>query len=459
LLAFPWTARIAIAAPLALFPLLYAYRSKSAAACGWLTALFTIAEFLVGLNWIYAGAAAHQGAAEYWTSAIALTYECIPYVLLGIAASWFATLSAPFWCVAVAALWTLCEYWRATSTLGFPYLQLGHALIDTPFAAMARLGGTEALTFACVLTACVLFEVQRRTRRRRVAVLAICVLVIALGFEKQHAAPQSGDPVTAFQFGGLNWFSLAQYTAALRALPRAGGLAVWPESDADLTSGVALNAIRSAVRARGAPLLAGGTIGDARGVHDAIVYFDAGGNIRGYYAKRFLIPFGESLPYPKLAHILIPKTLLDAIPDLSAGTEPVAFAIGSRTIGPLVCYESAFPSLARDDVRMGANLLVSATNDAWFASASGTWEVAQTARLVALQTGTPMLLTGTVGPSGMIDADGRWTGALPVGELAHMTFFAPPARATIYDAAGDTPALFVLGFLVVVAIATRRKTA
>ena len=458
LLSVPWAARVAVAAPLTLLPLFYAYRSGRRAAGVYLTVLFTIVEFLVGLHWIYAGAAAHRGAGEYWTSTIALLFECMPYAVLGLAASWFSELAAPLWCPVIASLWTLCEYWRATSQFGVPYLQLGHALIDTRLVDLARIGGTEALTFACVLGAAVVFELSRRARGIRVAVWAVCALAVAVNivaFNARQPVAESGDPVTVFQLGEVDDATLPQYISALRALPPVRGFAVWPESDLNVVRGEGLALVRSAVRARRIPLLTGSTVVDASGIHDAIMYLGREGRVKGYYAKRHLVPFGEFLPFPKLAHVLIAATFVDEVPNLSPGLGPVTFTVGDRTVGPLVCYESAFPSLARDEVRMGANLLVAATNDVWFTQPSGLWELAQAARLVALETGTPLLLAGTVGPSGMIDAEGRWTGSVAIGALAHPTFFAPPAHETIYDSLGDVPPLLVLAALVVFAGAVR----
>ncbi|MGZ3521791.1 MAG: apolipoprotein N-acyltransferase [Vulcanimicrobiaceae bacterium] len=458
LLGFPWAARIAVAAPLTMLPLFYAYQSGRRAACVWLTVLFAIAEFLAGLHWVYASAAMHRGPGEYWISGIALLLACIPYVFLGFAAASFCDLAPPLWCFAIASLWTLCEYWRATWLFGIPYGQLGHALIDTPFVGMARIGGTDVLTFACVLGAAVVFQLWRCAPNARVVVIVLCAFFLAsnvAAFITPKPLAEPGDSVTVFQLGENDDIALARYIDALRTLPPVPGFVVWPESGVNLTRGKALTLVRSAVHARRIPLLAGGTIEGASGHHDAIVYFDRDGTVKGTYAKRHLVPFGEFLPFPKLFHVLIPRTILDGISNLAPGAEPVTFTVGDRRVGPLVCFESAFPSLARDEVRMGANLLVSATNDAWFTQSPELWQLGQVSRLVALETGTPMLLAGTVGPTGMIDADGRPAGSVPVDTSVRAIFSAPPARETVYDTLGDGPSLLLLGALVAFANAAR----
>jgi len=442
LLGFPWSARFAALAPLTLFPLFAAYRSGDRRASAYLSALYIAAAFLVGLAWIYDGAAAHQGAGDYYTSFLALLFECIPYALAGYAISYLSKRPAPVWSVGVASLWTLCDYWRATSPLGIPYLQMGHALIDTPLARIARFGGTESLTFLCVFAAATLFEATRRgTRPRAVAwsIFAAAIAASALLQAPASAIAARGFTVSVYQLGQVDAASIWRYISALHAQPRTAELAVWPESAIDLSRNEFMGAVRLQARARHVALLVGGTASDATGAHDALEFIGADGRTKGYYAKRHLIPFGEFVPLQALAHVIIPARLVAAIPHLTAGTKPVTFDVGGRTIGALICYESAFPALARDDVRRGANLLVAATNDAWFAQASGTWELEQTARLVAIETGTPLVLAGTVGPSGVIDADGRWTGTLPIGSIERRTFSVPPAHPTAYDTIGDLP--------------------
>ncbi len=458
LLGFPWSAPFAALAPLTLFPLFAVYRSGDRRASAYLSALYIAAAFLVGLAWIYDGAVAHQGVGDYYTSFLALLFECIPYALAGYAVSYLSKRPAPVWSVGVASLWTLCDYWRATSPLGIPYLQMGHALIGTPLALIARFGGTESLTFLCVFAAAALFEATRRTRPRAVAwsVFAAAFAASALLRAPASAIAARGFPVSVYQLGQVNDASIWRYISALQTQPRTAELAVWPESAIDLSRNEFMGAVRLQARARRVSLLVGGTASDATGVHDALEFIGADGRTQGYYAKRRLIPFGEFVPFQALAHVIVPATLVAAIPHLTAGTKPVTFDAGGRTIGALICYESAFPALARDDVRRGANLLVAATNDAWFARASGIWELEQTARLVAIETGTPLVLAGTVGPSGAIDADGRWTGTLPIGSIERRTFSVPPAHPTVYDAIGDLPLIGIIAMVCLACLTIRR---
>lgn len=446
LLSFPATARIAALAPLTLFPLLYVYRGENRAASIWLSVLYTAATLLVGLQWVYEGAAAHQGVGDYYTSFVALLFVCAPYAIAGFAASYARNLPSLPWCVAIACLWTLADYWRATSAFGVPYVLMGHSLIDTPLAGISSAGGTEALTFAAVFAAAVFFEASLNAKLRVIAwpVAAILITANALTPARPPAAANGEAKVAIFQLGQVDDATMPSYISALRRTPPSADLAIWPESAFELSRNDVLTAIRETARAKHVALLMGGTATDADGVHVALKLIGSDGNVKGIYAKRQLVPFGEYLPLPNLAHLVFPASILSTVPNFSPGKMPTTFAVGRLTIGPLICYESAFPDLARDEVRRGANVLVAATNDAWFAQTPGLWELSQTARLVALETGTPLVLSGTVGPSGVIDADGRWVSSVPAGTLTVTTVSVPPAHETLYDKTGDLPWIAVI---------------
>lgn len=128
-----------------------------------------------------------------------------------------------------------------------------------------------------------------------------------------------------------------------------------------------------------------------------------------YYAKRHLVPFGEYVPFGRWLPFLDKVIPLDG--SFRQGTEPtlLRYQTLERTlrIGPLVCYEDIFPSLARSSVNAGADLLFVATNNAWFGEGSGAWQHAAHSVLRAVETRRPVLRTGNGGWSGWIDDHGH----------------------------------------------------
>ena len=126
-----------------------------------------------------------------------------------------------------------------------------------------------------------------------------------------------------------------------------------------------------------------------------------------YYAKRRLVPFGEYTP--KLF-----KSFVEAFgatqgyyyPGTFDGVIPIVLREKQYAFGALVCYEDMFPTLARDTVRAGAEILYVATNNAWYGEEGGAYFHAAHSVLRAVENRRPVIRCGNAGWSGWIDPYG-----------------------------------------------------
>jgi apolipoprotein N-acyltransferase len=124
------------------------------------------------------------------------------------------------------------------------------------------------------------------------------------------------------------------------------------------------------------------------------------------------------------------------------GTRAVQFPSAAGPFGCLICFESIFPDLARDDVRAGAKWLVNVTNDEWFGRSAALEQHAAMAVFRAVENHVPVARCANTGLSWMIDARGRVTRSGPVFEPAVVT--GPVGAAgppTPYTRFGDWPGL------------------
>jgi len=110
------------------------------------------------------------------------------------------------------------------------------------------------------------------------------------------------------------------------------------------------------------------------------------------------------------------------------------------TIGPLICFESAFPDMSRVDTDHGAQVIVYQTADPTF---QGTWALAQHAALDALraaETGRPVVQAALTGDSDAFDSRGRelaWMGETQRGVTTVRLSLPAVSSRTIYDRLGD----------------------
>lgn len=125
-----------------------------------------------------------------------------------------------------------------------------------------------------------------------------------------------------------------------------------------------------------------------------------------FYTKRELVPFGEYVP---LMLSFIDKVVPvggSFIPGEEVGLIDLTVSESTYQIGSLVCYEDAFPKLARESARAGADLFFVATNNAWYGEEGGAEQHAAHSVLRAVENRRPVMRAGNGGWSGWIDSYG-----------------------------------------------------
>src|SRR5690606_3396032 len=106
----------------------------------------------------------------------------------------------------------------------------------------------------------------------------------------------------------------------------------------------------------------------------------------GVYHKQKLVPFGEYVPFQNLLRGLIPFFDLP-MSSFTPGhpSQPNLHALG-HDIAPFICYEILYPDLVATR-SVGADVLLTISNDAWFGTSAGPHQHFQMTRLRALETG------------------------------------------------------------------------
>lgn len=244
-------------------------------------------------------------------------------------------------------------------------------------------------------------------------------------------------------------------------------LVLWPEAATPfpLSDPGYAEHLESLAKAAGATLVLGGVDRREGGYANAIVAFGDEGMLGAAYDKRHLVPFGEYVPF---ADILPLRKLVPIPQDCVPGTAARLLAAPDPRgrpvlLGPLVCYEDIFPSLARDHALAGAQALVVLTNDAWYGRELGAWQHATHSVLLAAATRLPVARCGNAGWSGWIEPGGRafpalregsiyFRGMTDLGERRVPAADRPPTRWT---SVGDVPLLLPCALLALL-LAMRR---
>ncbi|MCS0635632.1 apolipoprotein N-acyltransferase [Streptomyces sp. LP05-1] len=385
--------------------------------------------------------------------------------------------------VVVPAGWLMVELVRSWQGLGGPWGLLGASQWEvTPALRLASVGGVwlvSLLVVAANTAVALVLAVERARAVGAVALLAGAVAVGAVAFWVRPPQPDGRFRVAVVQPGvvegaGSPVRRFAREEQLTRELAgRHPDLVVWGESSvgADLATRPDLSARLAALSGEvGAPVLvnvdarSASTRGGARsastergarsasaegstrprpGIYKSSVLVGPDGPTGDRYDKMRLVPFGEYVPARSLLGwaTSVGKA---AGEDRMRGTRPVVMTLpGARgtRIGPLVCFETAFPDMSRQLAARGARVLVAQSSTSTF---QHSWAPAQHASLGALraaETGRPMVHATLTGISAAYGPDGarvgRWLGT---DRSAAAVYDLPMASGTtLYTRLGDWP--------------------
>ena len=123
------------------------------------------------------------------------------------------------------------------------------------------------------------------------------------------------------------------------------------------------------------------------------------------YDKIKLLPFGDYMPLESLFPFL--RNFVEGVGVQVPGTEPKILSMGEIALAPTICYEMLMPDLHRTMKKMGADLVVNMTNDAWFGPTKESAQHMGLGRLRAIETRMPIVRSTNTGVSAFISPTGR----------------------------------------------------
>ena len=144
---------------------------------------------------------------------------------------------------------------------------------------------------------------------------------------------------------------------------------------------------------------------------NSVIHLGPDGKIQGTYDKTHLVPFGEYVPFGNRLPWL--RDIIGMGRDLRAGQNynPITLP-GNVQAGINICYEDVFPNLSRKFVGRGADLLMTLTNDAWYAESAGSRQHMIHAVFRAAENRRPLFRSGNNSDTCLILPNGEVQGLL-----------------------------------------------
>ncbi|MFH8902438.1 apolipoprotein N-acyltransferase [Streptomyces coeruleorubidus] len=325
--------------------------------------------------------------------------------------------------------WLAAELVRSWQGLGGPWGMLGSSQWQAePALRLASVGGVWLLSFL-VVAVNVAIAVLVAVRQARVPAVAGLVATAAATSAAWTLSPRPAVDgqvrIAVVQPGVVGGPDSAdrRFAREEQLTRRLAGqdldLIVWGESSVGFDLGDRPDLARRLAdlsRTTGADILVNvdARRSDKPGIYKSSVLAGPDGLTGERYDKMRLVPFGEYIPARSLLGwaTSVGKA---AGEDRRRGSQPVVMNVGDDLrVGPMVCFETAFPDMTRHLTREGVDVLIGQSSTSTFQQSWAPEQHASLAALRAAETGRPMVhatLTGVsavYGPSG--ERVGSWLG-------------------------------------------------
>jgi apolipoprotein N-acyltransferase len=389
----------------------------------WFLAIFGFALFFRRLQ-VSNNAISHSLFFGFVLNAIVLHWSgkyvgALPWLLLALLQAtfylpigWIYSKTRNLWWSATALL--VMEELRSRIPFGgFGWTRVAFSQVESPILPIVSLGGVLTLTAITILIAVFLANFGLRN------LVVIVMIFLASNFLPSNPqgsgsirllAIQGNTPEVGLEFNSRAKAVFDLHRDATREFSRGKFDAiVWPENAIDidprLYPDVAAD-ITSLTKDLDTPLIAGVVQQNDGSPENASILYSREGIRQSVYVKRGLTPFGEYMPFRKIAEFLSPqaKRVVDFIP----GDRRIVHEINEKKIGSVICYEIILDNLVRDMAKNSDALIVQ-TNSATFANTSESAQQLAITRIRAVEHSRDILSVSTVGISAFIDNNGRVT--------------------------------------------------
>lgn len=361
----------------------------------------------------------------------------------------------------VPLAWAAIEYARTFLLTGFPWNLVATSIIDyTPMIQIDRAIGpyfTGALVLlpSVVIAWAVTQRVPSISRVIVIGALGILLLVwwgTGLVASKLIARPTGAATVKAallqpnisqeMRWDEANVLAIYRKMIGMTVDAARNGaqVVIWPESTVPLSyteTAFYRESIEELSRNHGIDIILGSVATDP--ARPSTIWNSAflvsSGQTIGHYDKIRLVPFGEYVPLRRV--LFFAEKLVHAVGTFEFGTNDFPLG-GKHKYGPAICYEIVYPQITRSQIRNGADVLVTITNDAWYDGTSAPAQHLWQARLRAIEGNRYLLRAATTGISAFIDPTGRLLETIPMGRDGTIyATFEPRTETTPYVRFGD----------------------
>jgi apolipoprotein N-acyltransferase len=182
------------------------------------------------------------------------------------------------------------------------------------------------------------------------------------------------------------------------------------------------------------------------------------GDGSGHYYKRYLVPFGEYVPFAKLFRGLMGFLSLPMSDMISGPANQPDLKAGNIILAPFICYEIAYDEALLQSAPQ-SSVLVVISDDAWFGDSLAPFQHLEIGQFRAIQSGRDLLFSSNDGVTALVNDHGDAYKQIPQFKQLVLTGeFQPRIGMTPWLYYGNQPIILIALFaLFVLAVWERRR--
>lgn len=449
-------------------------RGHSAGRSAWLGFCYGFGLWACGASWLYTSVHDYGYTPPWLAIPMVASVAAVMGLFFALTGFLYARLrldrAALF---TLPALWIVGEWLRSWVLTGFPWLFTGYAFIDTPLAGYAPLLGVFGVSLIAVFSGQAIFRTL--ADKKFWPALAVALVLWLAGFALQPVpwTTPTGDTLSVSIVQGnipqeqkwqLEWRD--KTVDIYRKLSKSEwgrDLVIWPEAALpmfyheaiDVLTEMEENALLShSAFVTGIPFMEVDEQKREFRIYNSIL---AQGEGSGLYFKQRLVPFGEYIPLEAWLRGAIPFFDMPMTSFTEGGPYQAPLKVQKIKLGPMICYEIAYPDLVRK-IAAQSDVLTTISNDGWFGRSIGPHQHFEMVRMRARETGREVIRATNNGISAIIDIRGHVRERAPQFQRLVLRARVNGYHGlTPYVVLGNAPILLICGVLLTIGWRLRKS--